>query len=462
MYSDLKNYKYGWRWRDKNSVGMTLKEYAYGDFGRDVRATTIMMGQSARMHTGLSAGIMYWQDSDTDLTWYIKEYYMHHQFHKDTGLKKITGFEFANGDIHRQIIEYENGTKVWVNRSKEDWEVEKYLLPKYGFLVKGENILEYSVINNKIERHWLDYMETKEEIYADPMGKKYDFGKVVTNTQVAIQYLSKGVIKIIPYPVALKGELILRIDNIESGRDYRKTKIAAYNGVGNFLGEVTWKKTEDGIKIRTNAVKGTVFYVVFQKGTNLKKVRWYIGTDLMPIEPWEYKNNNLVQSSGFEEKWYGLHGWNMFADPKGVKTGMDHEVSHNGQCSLRLRFNGQGSSRYKQRWQWIKVEKGKSHKLSYYIKTENLNHKLGLFVPDNPNKFLYPPYYTNKKYRRQSPWYTKGTSDWRYVEMSFTANKNNMDRFNRVLLAIQIPSKHASGTAWIDDVAITEDKLGSN
>ena len=124
----------------------------------------------------------------------------------------MTNFELQK-EIYTEKVEYENGTKVCEQR-KEDWEVEGYILPQYGFLIKGNGILEYSVIRDKDNREWIEYVDTAEEIYAD-QEKEYDFGKVKTDVHVAIQNFGKGVIKVVPYPVDSKGEINKDRENTE-------------------------------------------------------------------------------------------------------------------------------------------------------------------------------------------------------------------------------------------------------
>ena len=178
IYISNRTYKFGWGQKKIYDSGLTARDWAYGEIGRDLRSTTILMGQPMIMETSSQIGLMTWDWSDPELfIWYIKDYYMHHQFHENIGLKIMTNFEFAEGNIHRQKVEYENGTKVCVNRGKEDWEVEGYILPQYGFLIKGNGILEYSVIRDKDNREWIEYVDTAEEIYADQEEKNMILGK---------------------------------------------------------------------------------------------------------------------------------------------------------------------------------------------------------------------------------------------------------------------------------------------
>jgi len=48
--------------------------------------------------------------------------------------------EFAGGDIHRVIVTWRSGARVWVNRGESDWEVADRTLPQFGFFAKHGDI----------------------------------------------------------------------------------------------------------------------------------------------------------------------------------------------------------------------------------------------------------------------------------------------------------------------------------
>ena len=47
----------------------------------------------------------------------------------------------------------------------------------------------------------------------------------------------------------------------------------------------------------------------------------------------------------------------------------------------------------------IKVEKGEKYKLSYFVKTDNLSEKIGLYVGAS-HIFIYQPYYMRDEIRK--------------------------------------------------------------
>lgn len=52
----------------------------------------------------------------------------------------ITGMEFAGGDIHRLVVAWRSGARVWVNRGEPDWTVEGRTLPQYGYLARSGSL----------------------------------------------------------------------------------------------------------------------------------------------------------------------------------------------------------------------------------------------------------------------------------------------------------------------------------
>src|SRR6185503_858273 len=66
-------------------------------------------------------------------------YYATSAFHRMLGLSRMDRVEFDGDNIHRALISYSNGAKVWSNRSQMDWDVQGYHLPPKGYLVLGPN-----------------------------------------------------------------------------------------------------------------------------------------------------------------------------------------------------------------------------------------------------------------------------------------------------------------------------------
>lgn len=71
----------------------------------------------------------------------IRKYWLAQDFVRSIAMAKLTGVEYVGGDIHRQIVSWDNGARVFVNRGEKDWAVEGRILPMYG----------YYAVNGKIE-----------------------------------------------------------------------------------------------------------------------------------------------------------------------------------------------------------------------------------------------------------------------------------------------------------------------
>lgn len=63
----------------------------------------------------------------------VRKYWLTQDLMRALALETVEGVEFVDGDLHRQIVRWSNGTTVRVNRSDDDWSVDGVVLPPYGF-----------------------------------------------------------------------------------------------------------------------------------------------------------------------------------------------------------------------------------------------------------------------------------------------------------------------------------------
>lgn len=70
----------------------------------------------------------------------VRKYWLAQDIARNLSLKKITDVEMVDGDMHRLIVSWNNGTKIYVNRGETDWTVNGHILPKYGYLVQGNGL----------------------------------------------------------------------------------------------------------------------------------------------------------------------------------------------------------------------------------------------------------------------------------------------------------------------------------
>jgi hypothetical protein len=67
----------------------------------------------------------------------VRKYWLAQDFVRSIALDSIDDVEFVDADIHRQIVTWNSGAKVYVNRGSEDWHVADKILPQYGYLAKN-------------------------------------------------------------------------------------------------------------------------------------------------------------------------------------------------------------------------------------------------------------------------------------------------------------------------------------
>ncbi|MBC7326735.1 hypothetical protein H5T87_01300 [bacterium] len=73
-------------------------------------------------------------------------------------------------EMNRMLVEYENGTKLYLNRGKADWKVGDFIIPQYGFLAKGVNLLAYTAKRDNVIA---DYAEDEWGIFCDARTETY-------------------------------------------------------------------------------------------------------------------------------------------------------------------------------------------------------------------------------------------------------------------------------------------------
>jgi len=63
----------------------------------------------------------------------VRKYWLAQGLIRSLATDRIARVEYAGGDIHRQIVTWQSGAKVYVNRGAEDWQVAGKVLPRYGY-----------------------------------------------------------------------------------------------------------------------------------------------------------------------------------------------------------------------------------------------------------------------------------------------------------------------------------------
>jgi hypothetical protein len=76
----------------------------------------------------------------------VRKYYLAQDFIRSIAHDTIQNVQFVDDDIHRQIITWNSGAKVYVNRGENDWCVAEKILPQFGYYAKN------GAIESSIER----------------------------------------------------------------------------------------------------------------------------------------------------------------------------------------------------------------------------------------------------------------------------------------------------------------------
>jgi len=70
----------------------------------------------------------------------VRKYWLAQDFIRSIATDTIEDVEFVADNIHRQIISWKSGAKVYVNRGEDDWLIADRLLPEYGYFAKNGSI----------------------------------------------------------------------------------------------------------------------------------------------------------------------------------------------------------------------------------------------------------------------------------------------------------------------------------
>ncbi len=58
----------------------------------------------------------------------VRKYWLTQPLARALALRKLEEVKFHVGDLHRQVVTWEGGATVWVNRGKVDWNVGSWTL----------------------------------------------------------------------------------------------------------------------------------------------------------------------------------------------------------------------------------------------------------------------------------------------------------------------------------------------
>jgi len=95
----------------------------HGIYSDDYIATEVLTGHPAMVPVPFGRDV-------------VRKYWLLHDLMRALALERIDSVEFADGDMHRQYVRWQNGAEVWMNRGADDWSVGDHVLPQYGFFAR--------------------------------------------------------------------------------------------------------------------------------------------------------------------------------------------------------------------------------------------------------------------------------------------------------------------------------------
>ncbi len=161
---------------------------------------------------------------------------------------------------------------------------------------------------------------------------------------------------------------------------------------------------------------------------------------------------NLIVNGGFEVDKVMGDGFDWRIEPiSGVEVFFDHTVAKEGKRSLKISFNGKENVDFSHVFQFVSLKPNHKYLLKAHLKTKALTTQSGIKLEIVG---IGPAFY------RTSETLT-GDNDWRELSISFETpeksqggvvkfRRERTDKFDRFI----------SGTVWIDNVRIIEEKRG--
>jgi len=122
----------------------------------------------------------------------VRKYWLAQDFIRSIATDTIENVEFAAGNIHRQIISWKSGAKVYVNRGEDDWLIAGKLLPKYGYYAKNGRI-ESSI--ERIDGIIVERSNGSFGLYVNSRTTNPDGAFPIRPTAEALEYLGEKAFK---------------------------------------------------------------------------------------------------------------------------------------------------------------------------------------------------------------------------------------------------------------------------
>ena len=170
----------------------------------------------------------------------VRKYWLAQDLVRSIATDRIADVRFADGDIHRQIVDWHSGARVYVNRGPADWRVAGKVLPRYGYYAVSGDI-ESSI--ERIDGKIVEQSRGPSQWYFNARGFGPEGQLAIRPEATALEHLGDGRIKLVmtwqayePAPKDL--DVFVHFTN---DRADRRDKIAFQLGGRPARGTSTWQ-----------------------------------------------------------------------------------------------------------------------------------------------------------------------------------------------------------------------------
>jgi len=180
----------------------------------------------------------------------VRKYWLAQDFIRSIAMDTIENVEFAAGDIHRQIITWESGAKVYVNRGESDWLVAGRCLPQYGCFAANGSI-ESSI--EKINGIIVEQSRAPSRFYVNARASgPIDFGPVLTDGALRCQTEDDAIV-ITPLPDTAPFAVKLCPDRlpVPHSRDRELKSVVAVDSDGKKIRDVDFTVKGNLVEFQT-------------------------------------------------------------------------------------------------------------------------------------------------------------------------------------------------------------------
>ena len=178
----------------------------------------------------------------------VRKYWLAQDFVRSIATDTIEDVEFVNGDIHRQLITWKSGARVYVNRGKEDWIVAGKRLPEYGYYARSGPV-ESSI--EKINGIIVEQLRGPSGFYVNGRGFDVDFGTVTTEGAFRC-HLKENAIIVTPLPETGPFTIALNIDKLAGAKGVKIKNISAVDISGESIRPVKFETKVNRVKFQTH------------------------------------------------------------------------------------------------------------------------------------------------------------------------------------------------------------------